>query len=111
MFITGRVTVMVTIAISSRLQPLVVEATPVNEHIMALRLKLAFGFMSVIAPTEVCKLDMKEKFYRQLSSSEILIIRGDFNAVFGCDQAGYEMSVSSHGTGDNANSENNFYQD
>ena len=36
----------VAIAISSRLQPSVVEVTPVDERIMVLRLKLSFGFVS-----------------------------------------------------------------
>ena len=49
----------VVIGISSRLQPSVVEVTPVDEHIMQLRLKHSLGFMSVIAvyygPTEVCE--------------------------------------------------------
>ena len=39
----------VTIAISNRLQPSGVEVTLVDERIMVLRLKLAFGFMSLIA--------------------------------------------------------------
>lgn len=40
----------------SRLQPLVIEATLVDEHIQVLRQELAFGFMSFIvvyAPTDV----------------------------------------------------------
>ena len=36
----------VAMAISSRLQPSVVEVTSVDERIMVLRLKLAFGFTS-----------------------------------------------------------------
>ena len=42
---------------SSRLQPSVVEVTPVDERIMRLRLKHSLGFVSVVAvyaPTEVC---------------------------------------------------------
>ncbi|XP_069982160.1 uncharacterized protein [Penaeus vannamei] len=41
----------VAIAISSRVQPSVVEVTPVDERIMALRLKLKFSSMSLIAIT------------------------------------------------------------
>ena len=58
-------------AISSRLQPSVVEVTPVDERIMVMTLKLSFGFMSLIAvyaPTDVCKLDVKEMFYTKLVS-------------------------------------------
>ena len=43
-------------AVSSRLQPSVVEVTPVDERIMQLRLKYSLGFMSVVAvyaPTKV----------------------------------------------------------
>ena len=39
----------VAIAVSGRLRPSVVEVTPVNEHIMVMRLKLSLGFMSLIA--------------------------------------------------------------
>ncbi|XP_069981048.1 uncharacterized protein [Penaeus vannamei] len=39
----------VAIAISSKLQPSVVEVTPIDERKMVLRLKLSFGFMSLIA--------------------------------------------------------------
>ncbi|XP_069977690.1 craniofacial development protein 2-like [Penaeus vannamei] len=67
-----------------------------------MRLKLPFGFMSLIAvyaPTDVCKLGMEEMFYTKLASvsdrclqRDIHIVLGDFNEVFGCDRAGYEMS-------------------
>ena len=53
----------VAIAVSGRLQPSVVEVTPVDERKIVLRLKLVWGFMSLIAvyaPTDVCKLDMKD---------------------------------------------------
>ena len=108
----------VAIAVSSRLQPSVVEVTPVDERIMVLRLKLSFGFMSLIAvyaPTDVCKLDVKEMFYAKLTSvadrcprRDIRIVLGDFNAVSGCDRAGYEMSVGPHGSGADAGSENSL---
>ena len=48
-----------------------VEVTPVDERIMVMRLKLSLGFMSltaVDAPTDVCKLDVKEMFYAKLAS-------------------------------------------
>ncbi|XP_069972960.1 uncharacterized protein [Penaeus vannamei] len=45
----------VAMVISSRLQPSVVEVTPIDEHIMVMRLKQSSGFMSLItvyAPTD-----------------------------------------------------------
>ena len=50
----------VAIGVSSRLQPSVVEVTPVDERIMRLRLKHSLGFMSVVAvyaSTEVCETE------------------------------------------------------
>ncbi|XP_069992334.1 uncharacterized protein [Penaeus vannamei] len=107
---------------SSRLQPSVVQVTPVDEPLMVMRLKLAFGFMSLIAvytPTYVCKLAMKELFYAKLAyvsdrcpQCDIRIILGDLNVVSGCDQAGYEMSVGPHGSGTDTGSENSLlFQD
>ncbi|XP_063605644.1 outer dynein arm-docking complex subunit 3-like [Penaeus indicus] len=58
---------------SKELERLGAEVTPVNERIMAMRLKHAFGFMSLIAMyahTNVCKLDVKEVFYAKLTSAE-----------------------------------------
>ncbi|XP_069972965.1 glutamic acid-rich protein-like [Penaeus vannamei] len=43
---------------------------------MVLRLKLSFGFMSLIAvyaPTDVCKFDVKEMFYAKLTSVEVAL--------------------------------------
>ena len=42
----------VAIGVSSRLQPSVVEVTPVNERMMRLSLKHSLGFMSVVAAQE-----------------------------------------------------------
>ncbi|XP_069976331.1 craniofacial development protein 2-like [Penaeus vannamei] len=85
-----------------RFRPSVVEVTPVDEHIMVLRLKLASSLTSVIAvyaSTDVCKLDVKEMFYTKLDSvadscprRDIRIVLGDFNAVSRSHQAGYEIS-------------------
>ena len=106
----------VAIAISSRLQPSVVEVTPVDERIMVVRLKHSFGFMSLIAiyaPTEPSKTEVKEMFYAKLASvadgcprRDIRLVLGDFNAVSGCDRAGFEMSVGPHGSG--AENENSY---
>ena len=94
----------VPMAISSRLQPSVVEVTPVDERIMVMRLKLAFGFMSLIAvyaPTDVCKLDVKEMFYTKLTSVSDRCPRRD-------DRPGYEMSVGPHGSGTDTVIENSL---
>ena len=61
----------VAIAVSSRLQPSVVEVIPIDERIMRLRLKHTWGFMSLVAvyvPTEaeVCWADEKEMFYAKI---------------------------------------------
>ncbi|XP_069995883.1 craniofacial development protein 2-like [Penaeus vannamei] len=106
----------VAMVISNRLQSSVVEFTPVDECIMVMRLKLAFGFMSLIvvyAPTDVCKLDVKEMLHAKVASvldrcpqRDICVVLGDFNVVSGCDRAGYEMSVGPHGSGADAGSKN-----
>ena len=77
----------VAIGASSRLQPSVVEVSPVDERIMRLRLKHSLGFMSVVAvyaPTEVCETEEKEMFYAKLDSvldqcprRDALIVLGD----------------------------------
>ena len=76
------------IAISSRLQPSVVEVTSVNESIMRLRLRHSLGFISVVAvyaPTEVCETEEKEISYAKIDSvldqcpcHDALIVLGDF---------------------------------
>lgn len=61
----------VAIGISSRRQPSVIEISSNDERIMALRLKHTRGFLflvAVYAPTDVCKLDVKEVFYAKPSS-------------------------------------------
>ena len=53
----------VAIGVSRRLQPSIAEVIPVDEHIMRLRLKHTWGFMSLIAvyaPTEVCWADERD---------------------------------------------------
>ena len=90
----------VGIGVSSRLQPSVVEATPVHERIMRLREKHSLGFMSLVAvyaPTEVCETE-EEMFYDKLDSvldqcshRDALIVLGDFNGVTGTERVGYEI--------------------
>ena len=108
----------VAIAISNRLRPSVVEVAPVDERIMVMRLKHSFGFMSLVAvyaPTDTSKPEVKEMFYAKLTSvadgcpkRDIRLVLGDFNAVSGCDRAGYEMSVGPHGSGTDTGSGNSL---
>ncbi|KAG0710377.1 Craniofacial development protein 2 [Chionoecetes opilio] len=99
----------VAIGISSKLQPSVVEVTPVDERIMRVRMKHTLGFMSIVAvyaPTEVRKTEEKEMFYAELDSvldqcppRDTLIVLGDFNATTGTVRDGYELCVGPHGSG------------
>ena len=99
----------VAIGVSSRLQPSVVEVTPVDERIMRLRLKHSLGFMSVVAvyaPTEVCETQEKEMFYSKLDfvleqcpRRDALIVLDDYNAVTGTERAGSKIYVGPHGSG------------
>lgn len=60
----------VDVAIFSKLRPVVVEVTVVDERIMRLRLKHHLGFISLVAvnaPTEVC--EMEEMFYTKPKST------------------------------------------
>ena len=94
----------VAIGVSSRLQPSVVEVTPVDERKMRLGLKNSLGFMSVFAvyaPIEVCETEEKEMFYAthdsvlvQCPCRDALIVLEDFNAVSRTERAGYEMCWS-----------------
>ncbi|KAG0724748.1 LINE-1 retrotransposable element ORF2 protein [Chionoecetes opilio] len=99
----------VAIGISSKLQPSVVEVTPVDECIMRVRMKHTLDFMSLVAvyaPTEMRKTEAKEMFYAKLDSvldqcpsRDTLIVLGDFNATTGTVRDGYELCVGPHGSG------------
>ncbi|KAG0722293.1 Craniofacial development protein 2 [Chionoecetes opilio] len=99
----------VAIGISSKLQPSVVEVTPVDERIMRVRMKHTLGFMSLVAvyaPTEMRRTEEKEMFYAKLDSvldqcppRDTLIVLGDFNATTGTVREGYELCVGPHGSG------------
>ncbi|XP_069998230.1 uncharacterized protein [Penaeus vannamei] len=78
----------VAITISSRLQPSVVGVTPFDQRIMIC--------VTLASESDSCP------------RGDIRIVLGDFNAVSGCDRAGYEMSVRSHNSGTYASSKNNF---
>ena len=98
----------VVIGVSSRLQPSIIEVTPVDKRIMQLRLKHTLGFMSLVvayASTEMCEVD-KEMFYAKLDSAldqwprrDTLIVLDDFNAATGTERVGYELCVGPHGSG------------
>ena len=56
----------VAVAVSNKLTPLILEVTPVNEHIMRLRIRHPLGVISLVsvyAPTEVSDLSMKNTFF------------------------------------------------
>ncbi|KAG0725429.1 Craniofacial development protein 2 [Chionoecetes opilio] len=99
----------VAIGISNKLQPSVIEVTPVDEHIMRVRMKHTLGFMSLVAvyaPTEMRKTEEKEMFYAKLDSvldqcppRDTLVVLGDFNATTGTVRDGYELCVGPHGSG------------
>ena len=99
----------VAVAISGRLAQMVVEAVPVNERMMRLRVKHSLGVISVVsvyAPTEVSSPSDKDTFYAQLESvldgcprGDSLLVMGDFNASTGTDRAGYETCIGPHGSG------------
>lgn len=62
------------------------------------------SLIAVYAPTDVCKLGMKEMFYAKLASvsdkcpqRDICIVLGDFNVVSDCDRGGYQITVCPHG--------------
>ncbi|KAG2471198.1 CAC1C protein, partial [Polypterus senegalus] len=99
----------VAVALADWLVPMMSNVIPFNECIMRLRLRYSLGDLSVVpvyAPTMV-----RETFYLQLHSvvdgcprSDTPMVMGDFNMTTGSDRAGYEDSVSPHGSGDRGES-------
>ena len=96
----------VAIGVSSKLQPSIVEVTPVDERIMQLSLKHSIGFLSVAAvyaPTKVCETEEKEMFYAKLDSvlnqCDAFIVLGDFNAVTDTERSGYKLCVGPYDSG------------
>ena len=90
----------IAIGISSRPRLSVVEVTPVDEHIMCLRLKHTLVFMSCCsvhyAMLHNAKLD---SVLDQCPRQDTLIVLADFNAITGIERAGYELCVGPHGSG------------
>ena len=94
---------------SNKLTPMIIEVTPVNEHIMRLRIHHSLdvvSLVSVYAPTEESDLIMKDAFSAALESvvdqcprRDTLLVLGDFNALTGTDRDGYEACVGPHVSG------------
>ena len=88
---------------------MIIEVTPVNEHIMTRRIRHSLGIISLVsvyAPTEASDLIVKDAFYATLVSvvdqcprRDTLTVLGDLNASTGTDRDGYEMCVGPHGSG------------
>ena len=56
---------------SNKLTPMAIEVTPVNEHIMRLRIRHSLGVVSLVSVyvlTEMSDLTMKDAFYATLDS-------------------------------------------
>ena len=56
---------------SNKLTPMIIEVTPVKEHIMRLRIRHSLGVISLVSVytlTEVSDLTMKDAFYATLES-------------------------------------------
>ena len=88
----------VAVAVSNKLTPMIIEVTPLNEHVMRLRIHHSLGVVSLVsvyAPTEASDLTVKDAFYATLESvvdqcprRDSLLVLGDFNALTGTDRDG-----------------------
>ena len=61
----------VAVAVSNKLTPMIIEVTPVKEHIMRPRIHHSLGVVSLVsvyAPTEASDLTVKMAFYAVLES-------------------------------------------
>ena len=61
----------VTVAVSNKLTPMIIEVTPVNKLMMRLRIRHSLGVISLVsvyAPTEASDLTMKDTFYATFES-------------------------------------------
>ena len=59
----------VAVAVSNKLTPMIIEVTPVNEHIMRQRIRHSLGVISLVsvyAPIEASDLTVKDAFYASL---------------------------------------------
>ena len=56
---------------SNKLTPMIIEATPVNERVMRLRIRHSFGVISLVsvyALTEASDLTVKDTFYAMIET-------------------------------------------
>ena len=96
------------VAAHNKLTPMIIEVTPVTEHIMRRRIRHSLGVVSLVsvyAPPEASDLTVKDAFYAMLKSvvdqcprQNTLLVLGDFNASTGTDRDGYETRVGPHGS-------------
>ena len=94
---------LVTVAVSNKLTPMIIEVTPINKRMIRLRIRHSLGVVSLVsvyAPTEVSDLTVKDAFYGTLESvvdqcrrRDTFPVLGDFNAATGTDRDGYETCV------------------
>ena len=80
----------VAVAMSNKRTPMIIELTPVNEHIIRQRIRHSLGVISLVsvyAPTEASDRTVKDTFYATLESvvdqcprRDTLLVLGDFNA-------------------------------
>ena len=83
----------VTVAVSNKLTPMIIEVTPVNERIMRRRIRHTLGVISLVsvyAPNEASDLTVKDAFdatlesvVHQCSRRDKLLVLRDFNASTG----------------------------
>lgn len=82
---------------------------PISDRMLLARFKHIHGVMAVIvayAPTESAEVSVKEAFYgqledtlRELSSRDLRVCLGDFNAVSGTDRLPSDRVLGPHGCG------------
>ena len=87
---------------------MIIEVTPVTEHIMRRRIRHSLGVVSLVsvyAPPEVSDLTVKDAFHATLESvidqcprRDTHLVLGDFNASTGTDRDCYETHVGPHGS-------------
>ena len=100
---------LLAVAVSNKLTPMIIEVTPVTEHIMRLRIRHSLGvvsLLSVYSPTEASDLTEKDAFYATLEyvvdrcpRRDTLLGLGDFKASTGTHGERYETCVGPHGSG------------
>ena len=86
---------------------------PVNERIITARFQTKHAKVTVVqvyAPTETSPVEEKDAFYEQLqttlddvSSYDVKLLLGDFNAKIGPDRSGSETVIGPHGSAQNTN--------